>query len=319
MRLLFDAWLELPANGHPEDKWGFVIGAGIKLNAPMIGQGDFFQAQVNYTQGALRYIFQTPNSNWGKSDGASEGFGVVSDAVYNGAIAAANATDLELTTAWNVNAAYEHFWNPRWRTSLYGGYAAVSYSDRGNALICSGEGGGSEGYGGCCFRGLRQQLEHVVARFTHPMECHQGLLLGSGRDVLQADSASLPGNILTEEPCLSAARQTSPTSTTGNSASASIAISIPDELWFEGNGPRRETAGGFCFHIRSSLHSPAHPRASGGSSPSSQKADAFACAGMSGGNSGHGERGPEIVHTRLLTLILYDDIPIAFCSLEGVI
>src|SRR6185312_7129931 len=45
-------------NGHPADKWGFAIGAGIKLNAPMIGQGDYLQAQVNYTEGALRYIFQ---------------------------------------------------------------------------------------------------------------------------------------------------------------------------------------------------------------------------------------------------------------------
>ena len=38
-----------------------VVGAGVKLNAPLIGQGDYFQAQVNYTQGALRYIFQTPS------------------------------------------------------------------------------------------------------------------------------------------------------------------------------------------------------------------------------------------------------------------
>jgi hypothetical protein len=45
--------------------------------------------------------------------------------------------DLQLTTAWNVNAAYEHFWNPRWRTSLYGGYAAISYNEIGNALICT--------------------------------------------------------------------------------------------------------------------------------------------------------------------------------------
>ena len=51
------------------------------------------------------------------------------DAVYGGQLGGTgtSATDLELTTAWNVNAAYEHFWNPRWRTSLYGGYAAVSY------------------------------------------------------------------------------------------------------------------------------------------------------------------------------------------------
>ena len=43
---------------------GWSVGAGIKLNAPMIGQGDYFQAQVNYTQGALRYIFQTTQPSW---------------------------------------------------------------------------------------------------------------------------------------------------------------------------------------------------------------------------------------------------------------
>jgi len=129
------------ANGHPDDKLGWVVGGGIKINAPFIGQGDFFQAQVNYTQGALRYIFQTPNSNWGKADGVSAAWGVLSDAVYSGTLAGTGvgaATDLQLTTAWNVNAAYEHFWNPKWRTSVYGGYAAVSYSDTANSQLCLG-------------------------------------------------------------------------------------------------------------------------------------------------------------------------------------
>ena len=129
----------VPVNGHPADKLGFVVGAGIKLNAPMIGQGDYFQAQVNYTQGALRYVFQTPNTNWGKVQGRDEGTGVLSDAVFNGTlrgVGADAATDLQLTTAWNINAAYEHFWNPRWRTSLYGGYAQVSYSGNANSLLC---------------------------------------------------------------------------------------------------------------------------------------------------------------------------------------
>ncbi len=71
-------------SGHPSDELGWVVGAGIKLNAPMIGQGDYFQAQVNYTEGALRYIFMTPNSNWGKIDGAGIAYGVLSDAVYGG-------------------------------------------------------------------------------------------------------------------------------------------------------------------------------------------------------------------------------------------
>jgi hypothetical protein len=123
--------------GHPDDKAGFALGAGLKLNAPMIGQGDYLQTQVNYSEGALRYVFQTSQPSWGFQEGNSSGYGLISDSVYNGAIAgAATATDLQLTTAWNVNAAYEHFWNPRWRTSVYGGYAEVSYSDTANSILC---------------------------------------------------------------------------------------------------------------------------------------------------------------------------------------
>ena len=122
------------ASGHPDDKLGWAIGAGIKLNAPFIGQGDYFQAQVNYTQGALRYLFQTTQPSWIFNDsGNSAGFGPIADAVYGGVITGtglAAATSLELTTAWNVNAAYEHFWSPRWRTSLYGGYARSATAAR---------------------------------------------------------------------------------------------------------------------------------------------------------------------------------------------
>ena len=65
------------AAGIPDDKLGWVVGAGFKLNTPWllnwlgVGTGDYFQTQVNYTEGALRYIFQTPNSNWGFVDGNS--------------------------------------------------------------------------------------------------------------------------------------------------------------------------------------------------------------------------------------------------------
>ncbi|MFY9687594.1 MAG: porin, partial [Pseudolabrys sp.] len=125
------------STGHPDDKWGFAVGAGIKLNAPMIGQGDFFQAQVNYTQGALRYIFSATQGNWLYREGDTAGVGAVLDGAYGGLLALGTASEVELTTAWNVNAAYEHFWNPRWRTSVYGGYAEVSYNGAANAMMCS--------------------------------------------------------------------------------------------------------------------------------------------------------------------------------------
>ena len=130
------------ATGGPGDKWGYAVGAGLKLNAPMIGPGDYFQAQVNFAEGASRYVFMTPNSNWGYAHGSQAAYGVLSDAVYGGA-AGTTGTGLELTKTWGFNAAYEHFWNPAWRTSAYGGYAAVRYNDRANAMLCVLQGRGN--------------------------------------------------------------------------------------------------------------------------------------------------------------------------------
>jgi hypothetical protein len=131
------------AYGHPEDKAGFAVGVGLKLNAPMIAKGDYLQTQFTYAQGASRYVFATPNSNWTSVDGNTIGLGLLSDAVYGGNVVLANGTSLELTTAWNVNAAYEHFWNAQWKTSVYGGYAEVLYNERANAMLCSAFGGGN--------------------------------------------------------------------------------------------------------------------------------------------------------------------------------
>ena len=51
----------------------------------MIGKGDYFQAQVNYTEGALRYIFHDPEQQLVRSSMATAWrIGVLSDAVYGG-------------------------------------------------------------------------------------------------------------------------------------------------------------------------------------------------------------------------------------------
>ena len=80
------------------------------------GTGDYFQTQVNYTQGALKYLNQTTNSNWGINEGSQASWGMLADGVYGGLAwfgAQEPATGVELTTAWNVNAAYEHFGGTR--------------------------------------------------------------------------------------------------------------------------------------------------------------------------------------------------------------
>ena len=44
-----------------------------------------------------------------------------------------------MTTVFGVNAGYEHFWNKRWQTSLYGTWLSTSYNATANALLCQGE------------------------------------------------------------------------------------------------------------------------------------------------------------------------------------
>jgi len=132
-----------PQTGHPGDKWGFAVGGGVKINTPAVAPNDFFQGQVNYAQGASRYIMFTPEFNYGYRRGSNAAYGILTDAVVGGQVATGNTTDLNLTTSWGVNLAYEHFWNPAWRTSIYGGYAAISYGTLANALLCQSYGQGT--------------------------------------------------------------------------------------------------------------------------------------------------------------------------------
>jgi hypothetical protein len=129
------------ATGYPEDTTlGWAVGAGLKVNFPMFGPGDYLQAQVNYANGASRYVATSlGGSNALSVNGSSFGYGVVSDAVYTGGLA---PTGVNLTTSWGVNAAYEHFWTPSVRTSVYGSYFRTTYNDQANAALCVGQGFG---------------------------------------------------------------------------------------------------------------------------------------------------------------------------------
>jgi len=134
--------------GHPSDTWGWAAGAGLKLNAPMITQGDFFQGEVNYTRGAIRYVNHGANDNYQNEQGAGQSFGVESDCVFGGlGGASVTNTGCNLTTAWSVNASFEHYWTPQLHQSLAGGYMAVSFNNQANAILCTLAGGGN-GNGG---------------------------------------------------------------------------------------------------------------------------------------------------------------------------
>ena len=135
------------ACGNPSNAVGWAVGGGFKWLAPMIGQGDYFQMQVNYSQGASGYPSASANNLLFQEHGGAGGnlgFGLQSDAVYgiiNGA-----GQDIQLTTMWGVNAAYEHFWSPHWQTSIYGAYIKTTYNSTANAMLCADQFFGATGF-----------------------------------------------------------------------------------------------------------------------------------------------------------------------------
>jgi hypothetical protein len=122
------------------DKWGFAVGAGLRLNLDMLARGDQLWLQATYSDGALGYVILNGNgdgltSNRNSTSGPfnfSQAGGVVfnyRDAIVTGAGGAAPSVaaggSIQTTKAWGVAAGFRHFWTPNLRSSLFGTYASV--------------------------------------------------------------------------------------------------------------------------------------------------------------------------------------------------
>jgi hypothetical protein len=112
-------------NGHPPDRYGWAVAGGAKFN---LQGGDAAGFNVCYTEGAPGFC---TNNNafsiWNSNN--SVGMGWIADGVF------ANGTQVELTRVWSALAFYEHIWNPKWRTSWFGGYVNVDYGSNATNLI----------------------------------------------------------------------------------------------------------------------------------------------------------------------------------------
>jgi hypothetical protein len=134
-------------NGHPGNDIGWAITGGLRLNAPMIGPGDYFQIGAVYAEGATRYASNTPTSVV-LSQGQTVANVIHNDGGFSGTQTAPGV--FERTTAWSVFASYEHFWTPSLRTSVYGSYLDISRPDNLNTAMCASGlfGGGATAAGG---------------------------------------------------------------------------------------------------------------------------------------------------------------------------
>jgi len=131
--------------GHPGSTYGYAVTAAFELKNLPTGAGDSFKAEAGFAHGAAKYVFggtidTTGAGRFLHTDGTQGGrmaLGYVLDGIYSGTNAATNGTSINLSNSWEVTAWYEHYWNPQWRTSLFGNYSAITYGSGGTALLAA--------------------------------------------------------------------------------------------------------------------------------------------------------------------------------------
>lgn len=125
-------------NGHPSSVVGWAFGVGGQLNVPMVGTGDTVGAMFVASNGADGYAGQGQKwllFNGSREVGAAWGIDGFFDSPVNGV--AGTQSPIELTKAFSINAAYDHGWNDKWRTSLYGGFESIRYDSNAVTMINS--------------------------------------------------------------------------------------------------------------------------------------------------------------------------------------
>jgi hypothetical protein len=134
------------AFGHPDTKYGYAITGAVEFKNLPTGEGDSLKFEASYGKGAAKYIFGGTTDvigagRYAKYDGNSLGFGYVLDGVYG------NGGQIIQSDAWQVTAYYEHYWNPAWRTSLWGNYSSISYGAGSDLMMAAFSGLSTGGAG----------------------------------------------------------------------------------------------------------------------------------------------------------------------------
>ncbi len=129
--------------GHPDDKWGWAVGAGILLKMPWDAK-DTFAVAATYAEGATTYVWNVPGAFGTRGNGANltqvggVAAGWLDDAYFG------PGGNLELPKTWNIQAGFQHYWTNSLRSSIWGSYSQYeANSSTIDALICPARGQGA--------------------------------------------------------------------------------------------------------------------------------------------------------------------------------
>jgi hypothetical protein len=131
--------------GHPGNKWGWAVGAGLTLKMPW-NANDTLSGVIAYSEGNTRSVSFGQTNNFLHRDNGI-GIGIISDGVYRSAgVLPGYDGSIQLTKAWGGTVAFEHYWTPSLRTSWVFGYLGIEYNDTAKLLMQRGADAGGNSF-----------------------------------------------------------------------------------------------------------------------------------------------------------------------------
>jgi hypothetical protein len=107
------------------DKFGYALGAGVRLNLDMLARGDVMWLQAVYADGAVDYAFTVANQGGDRTSisGAGNLFQAGGTTVHiRDGFVNTGTNRIETTKTWSLSAGFRHFWTPALRSSIFGSY-----------------------------------------------------------------------------------------------------------------------------------------------------------------------------------------------------
>ena len=136
---LMGAYNDVSANtvtdSYDKNKGVYAIGAGLKVNLPMLAKGDALYLTANYANGMTEYT-----TNW-TSFKSSAYRRDVGGFTMNHASYVFETTGIETVKSWNIAALLEHYWAPQYRSVVFGTYGQLDAPNGAKARAWNGTSG----------------------------------------------------------------------------------------------------------------------------------------------------------------------------------
>ncbi len=106
-------------------KPGWAVGAGLKINLPMLAKGDAVWFMAAYTKGALDFT-HSRYLNGNTSHGRMMGGFTLQPGNVTLFSPAANVLAVGLPTSWSIAMIFQHYWTPTLRSNFAASYVSVT-------------------------------------------------------------------------------------------------------------------------------------------------------------------------------------------------